>query len=328
MSINNKPKLSIAKQIEHLKQKGIKFESYSEKEAYVFLQNNSYLFKAKAYLNTFKEKDSLGKTLEYKDLDFKHLVDLSTIDMHFRRFLVRLTLDLEHILKSKIMRDFNNSPYNGYEIIADFLAQNSYADDFIKNQLNNINRRIEANKDLSAPTEFILKKYQRDLAIWNFIEITQFGIFIEFANFFYEKHKNKEFDAIKHSLFNVKFLRNACAHNNCILANLKDNIRNPQRQSLDIIFGLKIFKKKDINFIKKQMMNRSINDFVTTVLVYDKICRSSHMKYYCYSELYDLMIGRFLKNKDLYKKSKIIKRRYIFCLRILKFLKNKQELNQ
>ena len=88
MGNQDKPKLSIKKQIERLKSKGIKFEFYSETDAYYFLQNNSYLFKLKAYCNTYKKKDALGKTLPYQDLDFAYLVDLSIIDMHLRRFLI------------------------------------------------------------------------------------------------------------------------------------------------------------------------------------------------------------------------------------------------
>ena len=62
MGNQDKPKLSIKKQIERLKSKGIKFEFYSETDAYYFLQNNSYLFKLKVYCNTYKKKDALGKT--------------------------------------------------------------------------------------------------------------------------------------------------------------------------------------------------------------------------------------------------------------------------
>ena len=55
MGNQDKPKLSIKKQIERLKSKGIKFECYSETDAYYFLQNNSYLFKLKA-LQYLQEK--------------------------------------------------------------------------------------------------------------------------------------------------------------------------------------------------------------------------------------------------------------------------------
>lgn len=126
MSKQEKPKLSIKNQIEKLKQKGVKFEIFNEDKATKFLQNNSYLFKVKAYCNTYKQKDKDGKTLPYQNLDFAYLVDLSTIDMHLRRFIIRLTLDMEHILKTKLMRDFNNSASDGYDIVAEFLKKDSY----------------------------------------------------------------------------------------------------------------------------------------------------------------------------------------------------------
>lgn len=326
MGSSNKPKLSISKQISLLKSKGVTFSKYSEKNALKFLQQNSYLFRVKSYCNTYKKRDSHGVTKKYTNLDFAYLVDLSVIDMHFRRFLLRLTLDIEHLLKTKIIRDFNTSSDNGYEIVEEFLSNNNYANDYIDNQIKKAKEIKNKNKDFSSAVHFILYNYERDLAIWNFIEIIQFGNFLEFAKFFYAKYSNVEFRNIKNSIFNVKFLRNSCAHNNCILADLKNNIQAPQRETIDRIMSLKIFKNKTRNFIAQQMENRTINDFITALFVYDKICKSEKMKYYCYQELLTLCKDRFSRNKEFYKTNKTIRDRYLFCLRIAIFLKNKHNL--
>ncbi|QOQ87309.1 Abi family protein [Campylobacter corcagiensis] len=230
MAVNNKPKLSIQRQINKLKTKGIKFVIFSQSEAYKFLQNHSYLFKVKAYCNTFKEKDTNNKTLPYCNLDFAHLVDLSTIDMHFRRFVIRLTLDIEHALKTKLMRDFNLSNNDGYDIVSNFLTSNSYTYNFICREINKTNNNINSGRDLISTNQFILSKYGMDLAIWNFIEVIQFGHLIEFMKFFYSRYPNRNFRKIENSLFNVRCLRNGSAHNNSLLSNLKDNIQNPQNE--------------------------------------------------------------------------------------------------
>ena len=315
MGKQEKPKLSIKNQIEKLKQKGVKFEIFNEDKATKFLQNNSYLFKVKAYCNTYKQKDKDGKTLSYQNLDFAYLVDLSTIDMHLRRFIIRLTLDMEHILKTKLMRDFNNSASDGYDIVAEFLKKDSYVDNFIDEQIKKSSKPM-------TPAQFILRDYKKeDLAIWNFIEVIQFGHFINFAKFFYEKYTNDDFNKIKDSLFNIKCIRNACAHNNCILADLKDNISQPQRQTIDKIFNKKIFKNLTPKGISNNLKNQTINDFITLLFVYDEICKSKDMKKYCYIELVELLTKRLLRNKVFYKNNILIKARFRFCTRIINYLK-------
>ena len=317
MSAQNKPKLSIKKQIDFLKQKGVEFNVMDEKQAYLFLQNNSYLFKIKAYCNTYKIKDKNNKTLKYKNLDFAYLVDLSIIDMHFRRFIIRLTLDLEHLIKTKLIRDFNSSSENGYDIVSDFLNHNHHANDFLNKSLNDTNNLKQKGKDLYSVIQFLLDKYGSDLGVWNYLEIIQFGDLIEFAKFFYKRNTNIEFDAIKDALFNAKFLRNAAAHNNCMLADLKDNISTPQKQIVDEIYRRQIFKRRTRNYIENNMKNRVLNDFITTIFIYDKICKSKQMKQYCFKELLELISTRFIRNKSYYIKASTIRKRYMFMLRII-----------
>lgn len=327
MGIQNKPKLNIKQQINRLKNNGIKFIIFSESEASKFLQDHSYLFKVKAYCNTFKEKDSNNKTLPYRNLDFALLVDLSTIDMHFRRFIIRLTLDIEHALKTKLMRGFNLSGDNGYDAVKDFLTSSKYVRNFILDEINKTNNNILQKRDLISTNQFILSKYNTDLAIWNFMEIIQFGHLIEFMKFFYSRYPNKNFKKIENSLFNVRCLRNGAAHNNSLLANLKDNIQNPQIEIINEIYRCQIFKNKNRKFIENSMKNITINDFITSLFVYDKVCNSENMKFHCYNDLKTLFDTRFVKKAKLYKDKSILKRRYMFCYRIINYLLKKQTLS-
>lgn len=322
MSKENKPKLSIIQQIELLKQKGVCFEIYKEQDAYKFLQNNSYFFRLKEYLHIFKAPISKN----YENIDFAHLVDLSTIDMHIRRFIIRLSLDIEHTLKTKIMRDFSSSNDDGYEIVNEFLQNNTYTREFLEKNISKIKKLCDNNKDLYLPSQYILHKYKWDLAIWNFVEIVQFGSFLEFANCFYQRYKNLEFNSIKNSLFNIKCLRNAAAHNNCLLSNLNDNIKNPQKQVVDEIFRRKIFKNKGSNYIKNNMKNRVVNDFVVAIFVYNAVCKSTKMKANCFNDLWELFTTRILQNARFYHKNKLVVRRYIFCLKLIKYMKHNSDI--
>ena len=48
---------------------------------------------------------------KYVNLDFAYLVELSTLDMYFRRLIVGMCLDIEHVLKTRLMRDITNSDF-------------------------------------------------------------------------------------------------------------------------------------------------------------------------------------------------------------------------
>lgn len=95
MEKRRREKLSIPGQIDHMKSKGIMFEKMSEADAKRFLENSNYYFKLKAYCKNYS-KNADGK---YTGLDFAYLVDLSTIDLHLRKFIIKVSLDVEHFLK-------------------------------------------------------------------------------------------------------------------------------------------------------------------------------------------------------------------------------------
>ncbi|MFL2121481.1 Abi family protein [Marinilactibacillus psychrotolerans] len=50
--------------------------------------------------------------------DFKHLVDLSSIDVYLREYLYALCLDIEHAAKTKLMKLLTlNKNEDGYSIV-------------------------------------------------------------------------------------------------------------------------------------------------------------------------------------------------------------------
>lgn len=75
----------------------------------------------KQYCSTCSERTKSGK---YVGLDFGHLVELSTIDMFLRKLLLKMTIDLEHYLKVKLVNDCQNNPADdGYEVVQAFLQK-------------------------------------------------------------------------------------------------------------------------------------------------------------------------------------------------------------
>jgi len=309
MSHKSKPKLSIPEQVNYLEEKGVTFSYIDKETANNFLTKNSYFYKLKSYSKNYDKKESNGN---YIHLDFAYLQELSTLDLHLRRFCLRLTLDIEHTLKTKLIRDFNQNPTcDGYEIVDDFLEKYPV-----------IRQRLEKYKPFGyTAKDSILNKYTMDLAIWNIIEIIEFGNFISFCNFYYDKYPNAHYESIKNMLWSVKCLRNASAHNNCLLHNLRPNVysdfKRNNHATLLLSQNLKISKVS----IQKRMSIPTIHDFIISLLVYKTITESKNMLRFFFKDLSNLINIRFRKNQSYFDKNPLLKSNYSFLRKVIISLK-------
>ena len=78
----------------------------------------------------------------------------------------------------------------------------------------------------SAATDLIQKKRQNNddcYALWEIVEVISFGEFIELYQLYYSLYPSKNNDFSSY-LWSIKFLRNAAAHNNCLLNSLKSSL--------------------------------------------------------------------------------------------------------
>ena len=107
--------------ISHMKIKGIKFNIVNEEDAKIFLQNNNYYMKLASYRANYDKHKNNG---EYINLDFAYLQELSTIDMHLRYLILQMCLDVEHALKTRLLKDIEDNPEeDGYDIIRRFITK-------------------------------------------------------------------------------------------------------------------------------------------------------------------------------------------------------------
>lgn len=87
-----------------------------------FLHTITTFFKIKSYAKNYDKHNGV-----YKSVDFAYLVEISTLDMYLRRFILNLSLDIEHLLKVSLNAHFCANDYeNGYDIVANFLCANQY----------------------------------------------------------------------------------------------------------------------------------------------------------------------------------------------------------
>ncbi len=282
----NKPKLSYEEQIQHLELKGITFNNYSKEKAKDYLAQNNNLFKLSAYRKNYVKDLS---NVYYLHLDFSELVDLATIDMYLRAIIAKMALDIEHFAKVTLMdRITLDTSEDGYSIVTDFLSSQT------QDQQKHINSELARNSN-SPYCHDAYQKYKNDFPVWVFLEITSFGTFLSFYKFCADRFLLKD-QANKAALLQikndkqmvhnfylmltVKHLRNAAAHNNCIINDLRsksqDALKKADHQMVQNLSNDSIY------FLSRKNRSRKANfrivEIVTCLYTYKLLVNSAGMQ--------------------------------------------------
>ncbi|MBK5254042.1 MAG: Abi family protein [Peptostreptococcaceae bacterium] len=308
---NYRPKLSISGQVAHMKSQGIKFEVITEDEAFHYLENNNYYFKIKSYNKLFEKYQYTDKKGKYVNLDFGYLVELAVLDMHLRHFILKTCVDLEHTIKVKFLRDFNYSKSDGYEIVEEYF--NLYPE--AKTKI-----REKGNSRYCA--DLITKLEKEHYALWSIVEVLSFGDFINLYELFYDKFPNSKNEILfTYPMRNIKNIRNAAAHNSCILNQFTEDCVgiNINRKVVTYLSKIKtIGTDQRISCMKKQV----VHDFVTMIYVIDKSIESEGLKKKIIEELNLLVNVRIIKHKEYFIKNSDMKTVYEFIKKVVDNLSN------
>ena len=299
-----RPKLTIPAQIKDMREAGITFDIISESEARHFLEIHTYYFKLKAYAKNYDKYSITEKQGQYINLDFAYLMDLSQIDSCLRKLIMKMTIDFEHYLKVKMLSDFNKTYEDGYDIIRQLFS----------NQPDLVND-IERRSDTSTCNE-IIAKYRSEWAIWNIVEVISLGDFIELYALFYSRNDFE--DSYVNMLLPVRMLRNAAAHNSCLLNRLRppySRVINPSYDLRNELFQSVGLSKKAI---EKKLIHPAIHDFSVLLFLFSRIVPESSRRS-LNTEMRDLFFVRMLANKGYYEKSEVIKSSYDFISKIVDF---------
>lgn len=305
-----KAKLSITEQIEHMKlKKGIMFNIVKEEAAHAFLQYHNYYFRVKAYAKNYEQYKAEEKQGKYVNLEFAYLQDLSTIDMHFRKCILKMTIDIEHFLKTQMMRDFeSNEKEDGYEIVAEYFK-------LYPKVKENVDRLAEGSLCFD-----LIAKYKDEFALWNIIEVLSFGDFINLYRLYYSKYHSK--NDMSKLLWSARIMRNAAAHNNCLLNSLKNPYtydRKKISKNWEVTkFISEIPGIKEDSRVKK-MANPVIHDFLVTLYLFDAVVSSEMVKLHTFRELKQGVTERFSKNAEYYSKNEVIKSNFEFISKVVDF---------
>lgn len=223
-----KQKLSTSQQIKHLEDKGITFIECSQQQAQIYLKNTNYYYRVASYRKNFLQYPHGVNQGKYMNLDFGHLVDLAEIDDQLRKIILEIALDIEHYSKVKLLQYINdNEQEDGYTIIQDFF------DSLDVHFRENLKKAI-LRKTNGLYVGDMITHYAEHYPVWVFLEIISFGDFLNLYHFCGTRWKNKELKDDFFRLKDVKELRNAAAHSNCILNDItiKKSLRHSPNQKL------------------------------------------------------------------------------------------------
>lgn len=304
------PKLSVEEQIKHLSDNhGISFTIKGVEHAKDFLAHNNYYHKIKSYSQNFstytkQEHPSYGK---FCDLDFEYLVELSVIDMYLRRMIMKMSLDIEHFLKVQMINDITeNKEEDAYNIAEKYLS-------FVSEE-----KRKEILEKLN---NYYCGRYNHhsliDIPAWELVEILSFGDFIAFYELYYSYYPNN--NSLANNLKPVQWLRNAAAHNNCII----NDLTVPSEPIFEVNKKANTFvsKIKGISATarEKKMSNRSVHDFVVMLYVYNKVVSSEKVRVPAMEELKNFVDGRMRLNKHYFVKNALLQSNYDFFKKIVDY---------
>jgi len=306
-----RPKLTVNEQLEHMKSNGITFDNVTEDKALIYLKENNYYFKLKSYNKLF-EKYQIGEHKgEYVNLDFSYLQELAILDMHLRHYILKTTVDLEHSIKVGFMKDFNRSNSDGYEIIETYF--NAYPD---------IENKILEKKNTSYCGDLIDKLESEKYALWNIIEIISFGDFISLYDLFYSEFPDaKDGILFTYPMKSIKSLRNAAAHNNCILNQLNKTFDANHRGNDKVNSYVSKIEGISKDERKTCMQKRVVHDLITLIYVLDKSVKSQDVKKHLIDELDWLINNRMVKHQDYFIKNNNLKTVFTFVKKVVDNIK-------
>lgn len=205
--------LSATEQVAYLKKKGVGFGLMDEAAARAYLTYHNNYFKLTAYRKNYQQHPGGAKAGQYVRLDFAYLVDLAEIDMELRYAIMQLALDVEHHTKLALLRRLEAANENGFAIVAEYRAALNDKDRRILDDELRRSRQNVYCGDMAA-------KYAERPPVWVFLELISFGKILSFYKFVADKLGDSEMRELFYCLLDCKSLRNAAAHNSCILNDL------------------------------------------------------------------------------------------------------------
>lgn len=320
--MNNKtlilsPMMKISDMVPYLKNKNIKFECCSEQDAEIYLKENNNYYNVTSYKNNFVKYQCGELEGKYIDLDFAYLKDLSIIDYRTRLVLFKMIIDIEHYLKIRILNTIEEiSEEDGYKIVNLYLEKDFNDKECPKRVHESIRKKVSNEYYQKIFSKYDLNKDTKieNIPIWEFLEIITFGELINFFDFFtkyYILDDNKYIFILRE----VNKLRNAVAHNSCVLCDLdkKDNTHRVDTLVINYLKDCGIGKENR----NTKLSNSRIRQITYTLYMFNIIVSSEGIKNNVKHDITKLFYGRIILNGKYYNNNGLLKSIYNYFDKII-----------
>ena len=312
-----KPMLKISNMVQHLKEKNIKFEYCTEKEAELYLRKNNNYYNLTSYKNNFLKYQCGNKEGKFIDLDFAYLKDLAIIDYRVRLLLFKMIIDIEHYLKIRILNTIEEIPReDGYKIVNIYLDRDYNNKEKPQQIHESIRSKVTSEYYHKIFVKYDINKNTKieNIPVWEFLEIITFGElinFFEFFTIFYRLPDNKYIFILRE----IKKLRNAVAHNSCVLCDLdkKDTKHLTDILIVDYLKECGIGKENRTT----KLGNSRIRQITDTLYLFNIIVTSDGIKENVTKELRELFYERIPLNKKYYNNNGLLKSIYNYFDKII-----------
>lgn len=233
--------------------------------------------------------------------------------MKLRIIIFEMCVDIEHYLKIFILNKTETIlEEDGYNVV------NCYLNDDFSNEERpkRIHQSIYKKLNSSYSREILNKYFDFDnerfknIPLWEFLEIITFGELIDFYDYFIKKYNiTQKFEYI-FILKEIVKLRNAVAHNNCILSDLsiKDNLFKPDNNIIMLLRSYNISLKT----INNKMYNSRIRQITYLFIMYNMIVTSKEKRISISKSLNKFINKRVKRNKEYYKNNNLLKSTFTF----------------
>lgn len=319
-----KPILTSDQLVQHMVDKGIEFSIISQDDAKRHLSEHNNYFKLTSYRKNYTKYTSGPKTGQYENLEFAYLRELARIDTLIRHLLLEMTLDIEHFLKVLLLKAVEDNIINGedgYRIIEEFLfdsgnpSTSARAENSSKRS-GNFYRKINQNKK-NPYCGGLTNKYADEMPVWAYVELMSFGDLKDLIEF-YANRTGWTLPIDIQSIDRVRQLRNACAHGNAIINDLKPVSGTPSKSvAPPFITSFVINAGISKTSREKKLSNPRINQIVHLLYVYDILVTSNNTRTMRLEALNKLINDRIPQNKDYFNSNQLLTSTYDFFQKIV-----------
>ena len=289
-------------------EKGVTFNIVDKSQAIAYLSTTNNYLRTASYRKNYLKHSSGPKAGKYIDLDFAYLAELSKLDMHLRSYLLKMSIALEHALKVNLLTVFENQPLeDGYSIVTEYLGLNPKVIRSIESKIDTIftGGLIDKYFDLCYvcdATSTQTRIENSDCPIWVLVELLSFGELLNLYDYCAQKYSlpPPEWNVLNP----VKSLRNACAHNNCILFCLTPDCEKTQPP----IAISQFVSKMDyigVEERKKKLSCRPLFEVTCLLYMYRKVI-SPNVFRNGIAELHDFTTGRLVKQEAYFQGNQLL----------------------